>query len=169
MHPLWIIVGLVATVVVCVLHVLLSHRREAPGSSPAGLSIRLLYAVFLASIVALAGTAFYGVLGPGHLGGWLLFVHVTAAGVFVVSVAVLGAVWLARRIRFAGVNARHGVFTVVLVAAGVTVGTALVVMLPTTGSDQQRELLVAHGYAGLTLAICTALHATMSATVRRRG
>ena len=103
------------------------------------------------------------------MSGWLLFLHVVMAGVFVIAIALLAGAWLVRRMRLSGGGLRHGVFVALLAAAGGTILSMLLVMRSTSTTGEQEQLLVVHGYAGLALVICCALHATMTMQERRRA
>jgi cytochrome b subunit of formate dehydrogenase len=55
---------------------------------------KLLYLLVMLCVIVLAVTGFYPVLILGeHISGYLLMIHVTAGGVFVVCLAVLALTW----------------------------------------------------------------------------
>ena len=53
----------------------------------------LVYVVWLISTAVLAGTAFPAILADGAMHGWLLFVHVGAAGPFLGCLTILALIW----------------------------------------------------------------------------
>jgi nitrate/TMAO reductase-like tetraheme cytochrome c subunit len=126
--------------------------------------------VGIASAVVAAGAAF----GPewlGHeLGGYLLLVHMGAAGLFLLGVTG-GAVYWQRRIGStpgaATDRARRALVWLLLVCSLVVTLTMLVNMLPLVGTDGQRDLIEWHERAGIALLILGGIYIVVVLAGRR--
>jgi len=135
---------------------------------------RCLYSLLLLSIAALAGTAFYGMIGLGRLAGAILLVHMGSANVFLFSLAALALLW-ARPCRYEGrTPAGEKKFRPVskllfflLLAAGFCVGLSmLLAMLPLFDTAGMLRLFALHRYAGLATTVLAVLHLYTTWTAR---
>jgi hypothetical protein len=144
-----------------VLHRALALRAPVAARpvAPASRFLRALTFLTFLAVAVLAGTGFYAVLGPGHISGWILFLHMGAAGPFVALLfpfVVLRPFVLVRPPRPA--LTAQVAFWVFAVAALASLASMLLSMLPLLATEDLERLLVIHRYAGLTLVIALVVH-----------
>lgn len=172
-----VIIALIATAIVLVVHLLVSLGRGSRTMRPRwGLLTRLIYFGAVITVFALGVTSLYSVLAHGAMHGWFLFVHLFAAGGFVVFFLLLAVMW-AMPSRFFIVEpigqddgrdepppaARfHHItrlaFWIILVSGVITAGTMLISMLPVLGTQAMSQMITVHRYAGLVLVVATIIH-----------
>jgi hypothetical protein len=163
---------LIAAVALILLHLCLSLRggRSAEEKSRWNLWEKLVYLGLVVSVAVLGFTSFYAVLRYGVLGGWLLFVHMFGAGLFVGVLPFLAVTWCEPS-RFSGTRtgARTErpprffwlpkvMFWMILLSGFVVTGTMLLSMLPLFGTNGLLQLLDIHRYAGLLVVVAMMLH-----------
>ena len=149
--------GLAGTFVFLLLHRALALRAPAaprPVTPPSRLQRTLTFLIFLA-VSVLAATGFYAVLGPGHISGWILFLHMGAAGPFV---ALLLPFVLVRPLRPGQSLTARISFWIFALAALASLASMLFSMIPLFATEHLERLLLIHRYAGLTLVIALLVH-----------
>lgn len=166
-----------------------SRRSMKPGNALDVLR-GLFYLLTLALFLILAVTGFIPVVVFGaHLSGILLLVHVTAAPIFALSLAILSLLW-AHRQRFTEENwdtvkdlaARRHVepdrlndvgwkvcFWLVLSFALPLILSIILGVFPLFGTDGQETLVLLHGVSALLLTIVAVVHTyTLTTHSQRR-
>ena len=124
---------------------------------------RLIYVVFLAAALLQAVSSFGSIVMGSRMSGWLLNLHMAAAGLFAVTITALGVLW-AEQASFAPEGSRRFylgekvAFWLMLVSAFATIGSAMLGMMSWFGTDGQIALLRVHRYSGLVLLICVVFH-----------
>lgn len=140
----------------------------------------LVYLGLLVSVAVLSATALYSTIPSGHMSGWLLWVHLVAAGVFIVLLPLAALLW-AESCRFGGVTDPVGgtaprfarltrfSFWVLLVGGLLSLGTMMASMLKLFDTEAIRTLIAIHRYSGLavTSGILLHLYSVCLARVRR--
>ncbi|MBI1368253.1 MAG: hypothetical protein GC162_06325 [Planctomycetes bacterium] len=170
---------LIAVAVFLVLHlfVALAQRGKSLGRRPRwNWWERLLYLALMVTILVLAATSFYTVLTVGFMGGWALWLHLMAAGAFVVAFALIALTWggAARSECCTGSKcdsseatptkpARFSCLTkltfwLMLIAGFVVLATMLINMLPLLGTHDIERMIAIHRYAGLALVAVAVIH-----------
>jgi hypothetical protein len=172
--PQVVTVVLLATVVLIVLHLVMSLIGGRSRRPRRGLNIleKLIYLGILASVFGLAFTSFFTVLQFGTMKGWWLFAHMFGAGALVGLLPLLAIIW-AGPSRFgrgpAGSEEQETyapkffwmpklMFWLLLASGSVVILTMLVSMLPIFGTDGLHALLDIHRYAGLMTVVVLLLH-----------
>jgi hypothetical protein len=166
-----------------------TRRAIKPGNA-LGVLRGLFYLLTLVLFVILAITGFVPVvLLGGHLSGVLLLVHVTAAPIFALSLAMLALLW-AHRQRFSKENwgtvknlvarkkvrrdalfdlVRRICFWMILFFALPLILTIILGVFPLFGTDGQENLVMLHGVSGLLLTITAVVHTyTLTTHSQRR-
>lgn len=136
---------------------------------------RILTGVVSLLVLVLVGSTIPWLSG-GHLQGNALLLHMFASGAMVVVLPLLAfsAVW-PNISRFKSGGLQRLGFWLLMLTGLATIATVFVCMLPIPSTEQMRELMRAHGYAGfamlpaLLLLIAGAarwrrIHSTRSAT-----
>lgn len=185
-YPDIIMLALIATGAVIAVHFLQAMiGRPRYDRRKSNILARLIYLGLVVSVLVLAVTSFWSVLMHGGMHGWMLLIHVVAAGAFVGAFALIAVLWAvpnlfgrsraerattndenddedvdtmrpARRQRFGGLAKLA--FWTMLIAGVVTAGTMLLSMLPVFGTDDMLDLIALHRYAGLVLAVAVLIH-----------
>ena len=146
-------------------------RKRRPGVRRPryGWVARAVYAVLLLSTAVLGGTSLYSVIPSGIMHGWLLWLHLLAAGAFVVALPVAAILW-AEASRFGGARApehaaqpRMAVLTrvsfwVILLAGTIALATMLFGMGTVLGTQEIRTMTSIHRYAGLAVVLAAVVH-----------
>ena len=157
-------------------------------ASPLGVFRKLVYLLALLCFVILAVTGFYPALILGKpLSGYLLMLHVTAAGVFAACLAALAVMWahncrlhknywpwLQKILQRQAIDkppqgvprtaieddelARKICFWIITLSALPLILSAVLSMFPFFGTDIQELLLSTHRYAALLLALVVIVH-----------
>ncbi|MCB0260682.1 MAG: hypothetical protein KDI38_20995 [Calditrichaeota bacterium] len=150
-------------------------RREGLGSDPL-LWLRLTYRLGLLSfaLLALSGLLPLMITG-GHLSGWLLLLHLLAAPVFALCLAVLALAggyrlrlsadaWKTEKIGAESTRRPHpqtlmklSAWAILLLGLPVIISIGLS-MFPFYGTIGQNNLLLLHGFSGLLLTVVMAFH-----------
>ena len=108
----------------------------------------LILATMAVLITVLTVTGLPAVSGS-HLQGSSLRLHMLASGVFVVGLPVLAIGFLVQRIAQGSSSAVQQIGFWSLVVGGlVTMVTMFLCMIPVAPTDQMRQLITIHGYAG---------------------
>ena len=127
---------------------------------------RLLLIALTLFVVLLTLTALPS-LFYGHLGGTMLLAHMLVSGAFVFLLPVFALLWTWRHIsRFTSGTMQRIGFWAVIFTGFLTIATVFVCMLPYPSTDQMRQLIHWHGYAGF--AIVPALALLLWGTLRWR-
>jgi hypothetical protein len=135
-----------------------------------------LYVAFLATIAVLAISSFGTLITSGHLLGYPLLLHLTAAGAFVFLLLGFAVFYIPQGIptpNDAALNAhrwwlnRWSIWTMVL-AGLVTAGTMFVSMFPLLDTKGLLETATLHRYAGLVVVVAAIIHVYSLACVRFR-
>lgn len=165
-------------------------RRAMKAGNALSVLRGLFYLLTLAVFLVLAITGFIPVVfWGGHLTGVLLLVHVTAAPIFALSLAILSLLW-AHRQRFSEENwgtvkelsARKPVeadrveelgrkicFWLILVFAIPLILSIVLGVFPIFGTDGQESLVLLHGISALLLTITAVIHTyTLTRHTQRR-
>lgn len=158
-------VGLLIVLAAGALFTLATNRHEARGTRRSFLS-RLLYFVFLASICVLAISSFGAILQFGHMQGYALFAHISAAGAFVFLLLAIAWLYLPRGDETTGVRVAGdqrwwvGRWTAwaLVISSLVAAGTMFLSMLPILDTAGLLTSAAVHRYAGLAVTAFAALH-----------
>jgi len=130
----------------------------------------VFYGVALLGFAIQAVTGFGGRLFLGGNAGWLLFIHMLGAPLFIIGLTGFAVIW-AERCQFGGGGpyaarrlplVQRVLFWAVLVFGLATVLTMLAAMLPTFGYAALDALREAHKYTALLLVITVGAHAIVS-------
>ena len=104
----WIVWGLVATVAVLLVHLaatLVGRGAVAKQRRPKWRRWdKGIYTLLVLAIGVLAVTSFYATLVHGHMGGWALFVHTAASGLFLLMLMLVAVSWSSACRRMAGAS-----------------------------------------------------------------
>ena len=165
---------LIAIAAVVVLHLLVSVARRGRGErAPArglGMLGWLVYLVLIGSTAVLGGTSLYSILPEGHMRGWMLWLHLGAAGAFVVALLLVAVMWAApcdmcassggppdqRPVRFPTLTRLS--FWLFVVAGTVSLASMLLAMLTVTGTEGIELAFEIHRYSGLAVIAAAVLH-----------
>jgi len=124
---------------------------------------RLLYALFLLAVAIQAVSSFGMILVGERMHHWMLVLHMSAAGVFAVTLTVLAVLW-AEQSSFARDAAGRFypgekiAFWLTVLAGLSTILSAMLGMMSWFGSDGQIVLLRIHRYSALSLLIFAVFH-----------
>jgi cytochrome b subunit of formate dehydrogenase len=125
---------------------------------------RLAYLALLLSVLVLSLTGLtFAIIGK-VLGGWFLILHVGAAPLFALAVAALAVLWADRRQYAASPGAQELdtgtklLFWLMVLAAEISMLSAVLPMTPLFGSHPMHLLLDIHRYSSLALFILVVLH-----------
>jgi hypothetical protein len=111
---------------------------------------RTVYLAFCVTLALLVLSSILPLAVGSHMRGWLLILHMTAAPVFAVAVALLALLWADRS---------SVVLWVIFAASFTSIVSALFCMMTWFGSDWQRCLLDTHRVASMVLLIAAAVQA----------
>jgi hypothetical protein len=143
-----------------------SRRGKKPTSRRHWLS-RWLYVCYLGLVAVLALTAFGSLLRFGHVGGYPLLYHVTAAGGFVFLMVAIAFLYLPTAADELDEHdqpvaqwwaPRWSAWALIATSIA-TAGTMLLSMLPWLDTQGLRDMSLLHRYAGLGVVIAAILHA----------
>ncbi len=167
-YPQAILVTTTTTLLVLGAYFLATRRRpHRPTSNLRRSWLSMLLTAGVAVCVAvLTATAFRGTF-VGELSGWTLFVHLAAAGPFVVLISLF-SIWGVIRARQRGTLARVSFVAILFTTLG-TLGTIVVSMQPVFGTEEMHQLLDVHRVFGLALALCTLVYLCAVAIERPSG
>lgn len=166
---------LIAVAAIIVLHFLsgLARRgrqRERIASRGLGMLGALVYLVLIVSTAVLAGTSLYSILPQGHMRGWMLWLHLGAAGAFVVALLLVAIMWAAPCDMCTPASGppdqrpqRFSTFTRIsfwffVVAGVVSLGSMFLSMLTLLGTPQIELAFEIHRYSGLAVVAAAVLH-----------
>src|SRR5204862_5053251 len=115
---------------------------------------RLLYALFFASVLLEAFSSYGMILAGGRMRGSMLIMHMSVAGLFAVTLTVLGVLWAEQSAFNRSDEPRFHtgekvVFWLTILSGLATMLSALLGMMSWFGSDGQVQLLRLHRYGGL--------------------
>ena len=159
------ILGLLLGLLAIVVHAVDARRRSAPArdSDAAPLTRLQRFSLLLTALglLAMAATGFLSAIGqgPGSLGGWLLWMHLSAAPLIVLGLSLMVLTW-AERCRFSldGPAPRRSLgwlgrfyFWMTAVLGLATILPMLLSMTPLFASELQTTLYALHRYAALLL------------------
>lgn len=171
----WVIAALGVTAVFIAAHFVYTLMRYVTTVRP---NVRIpwwqraVHGVMLAGLLALAGTAFYGVLAQGAMHGWVLFVHSIAAGAVVFTLPVLGICWagasrldccppvgsqIQAKARFTVLT--RLLFWPMLLTGLLMIGAILAGMLGVIDASQQEPAMQVHRYSALVFTCVGLAHA----------
>jgi cytochrome b subunit of formate dehydrogenase len=125
---------------------------------------RLAYLAMLLGVLILALTGLTASIFGKVLGGWFLILHVAAAPLFALGVAAIAVLWADRRQYAASPGAQEldtgtkVLFWLMVLAAEVSMISAVLPMTPLYGSHGMHVLLDVHRYSSLALFILVVLH-----------
>ncbi len=127
---------------------------------------RLIYVVYLALIAVLAFTSFGSILQFGHLSGYALLAHVTAAGAFVFLMVAIAFLYLPaeadaldeRNMRVSSWWAQRWSAWGLVVSSLAAAATMLISMLPWLDTQGLLDMAALHRYAGLAVVVFAILH-----------
>ena len=125
---------------------------------------RLALPVFWALVLVLAATSFGAILIQGHMFGYTLLAHLSAAGAFVFVLLIVTPLSLfhgSSGSRGMGANrwwlVRWSAWTMIL-SSVLTAATMFVSMLPILGTNELLEAIALHRFAGLLVVIASLVH-----------
>ena len=165
---------LIAAAVVIVLHLLGSFARRGADRGPTrGLGALgwLVYLVLIASTAVLAVTSLYSIFTDGHMRGWMLWVHLFAAGAFVVTLVLVSLLWASacdmcappgggppedRPLRFGALTRLS--FWLFIVAGVVSLGSMFLSMLTLLNTNQIELAMDVHRYSGVAVVAAAVIH-----------
>jgi hypothetical protein len=127
--------------------------------------ILLIAIVAFVAVLAFTGLSFFT---DQHLEGSMLKVHMMASGALVVALPVFAICYLARSIdksRSGGLQ-RFG-YWLLIVSGLVAILTMFLCMLPYPSTEQMRQLVEIHGYAGFAMVPALLLLIAGMASTRR--
>lgn len=157
-------IGLAVVLAVGFLLTLTTNRRKTIGVRRSWLS-RLLYLVFLASVCVLAASSFGSILRFGHMHGYALLAHVSAAGAFVFLLLAIAWLYLPWQDEDDGPIPNDqrwwfGRWTAwaLVVSSLVAAGAMFLSMLPVLETPSLLTAAAVHRYAGLAVTVFAALH-----------
>lgn len=152
-------------------------RTTAASSARRGLS-RLgvwAYAVMGAGVAIQAVTGLGGRYLFGGNDGWLLFMHMIGAPIFIVGLTATTIIW-AERCRFGSAPSQAGsgltvgqklMFWIGLVLGLVVISSRLAAMVPVFGYADQQALLEIHAVSAILLVIAMVVHTFVSLAAKR--
>ncbi|MEW6250446.1 MAG: hypothetical protein AB1716_07350 [Planctomycetota bacterium] len=154
-----------------------SLRPCVPSSLPTDLTgvEHVFHVLAIAAIVVLAVTGFGPKLWGGAEGGWLLFVHMLAAPVYVLGLTGTVVLW-ARRCRFSDADpvsaaaltfGQRAMFWFVTAVGFVVLLSILLALYPLVGHAGQEFLRAAHEWSALALVILGVVHTVVSLAADR--
>jgi hypothetical protein len=168
------VVGMaVATILVIVLHFLASLATRGKTVKPMARGLgtigSLVYLVMLLCILLLAVTSLRGIFVDGHMRGWLLLVHMSASGGFVVTVLMAVLLWAAAsEVGTSGsgspptgkrfLRITRWSFWIFIASSLVSLGTMLLSMFPLLDTAMMEWMLDVHRYAGLVIVGSIVVH-----------
>lgn len=144
---------------------LVTARRHS-GGRKRGFITQLVYLAFIISVGVLAVTSLGTILRFGHMSGYALLTHLTAAGAFVFLLIAIALFYLPRPEEneledpladqrwWLGRWSSWGLVLSSLLAAGVM----FLSMLPILGTDGLVQAIDVHRYASLTVVVMAILH-----------
>jgi hypothetical protein len=160
---------LIAVVIVAHFMFALARRSRYAAIKPrSGLIEKLVYLALIVATFDVSASAIVSMLKDGHMLGWALWFHLTAAGAFVALLAMAAVLW-AEASRFAcWAKAdsqrveRYATFTkitfwVLLLTGAVAIATILASMFFLNQHSQELAIGI-HRYAGLALTAAAVLH-----------
>lgn len=143
-----------------------STKRQQPKPARHWLS-RLLYAAYLLAILVLAVSSFGSIVQFGHMSGYALLAHISAAGAFVFLMVAVAILYLpyedAPTDRWWAT--RWSAWLLIASSIGAA-GTMLFSMLPVLDTESMLQVATLHRYAGLTVVVAAVLHLYTSCLVR---
>ena len=132
---------------------------------------RLLYLAAAGSGVVLGVTALWSVVLHGHMRGWMLLIHLTAAGAFTVTLPLAGLLWAGAHRMGRIVETERGVvgglrfarlarmsFWVWLIGGTVSLGSMMAVMLGLFSQQETHLVFEVHRYSGLIVFVAVIMH-----------
>mgnify|MGYP001586559827 CR=1 FL=1 len=124
---------------------------------------KLAYAAVLVSVVVLtiSGIGTFA-LGNAPMTHWVLMLHVSAAPLFALGLALLSLTWAARS-RFDGDSSQQGcaakaLFWLILLSGLVVILSGVLPMTPLFGTHGQHTLYLTHRYSAMVLTAAVVLH-----------
>lgn len=160
----------VLVAVVIVAHIMFAVARRACYAAikpRSGLIEKLVYLALMVAVFDVAASAIVSMLKDGHMLGWALWFHLTAAGALVALLAVAAVFW-AEASRFACCKAdpsrveRYATFTKIafwtLLAAGAAAIATILASMFFLNQHSQELAISIHRYAGLALTAAAVLH-----------
>jgi hypothetical protein len=174
------IVAVVTALVLAIGHgVMTSMRGRRSGVTIRRWSVLelLVYAVFVITTALLGVTAIWSMAAAGMMRGWFLWLHLSAAGAFVVVLAIMAVMWCAAGSAGNGEHVKPGkpvrftplgraCFWVILASGWVAMATILVNMWAYLGTHNQDRTVAIHRWAGLVLVVAAVLHLYSLLTAR---
>jgi len=164
------IAALTITGVGILLHALIARgaRPRARSSSPCPPWARLVRGasaiLVLACVLGLAATGLYcRLVLDAELSGPLLLLHVSLGGGLAGALVVFALTWAWDHAGPPGLWVRNAAFWLMVCAAVPMLLTALLNMFPLWGTDWQGLVVEVHRLSGLTLTICGAVWAYLTA------
>ena len=160
-------IGLTVAVLIGIgaLVVLTTNRRMTNHRHRRWYSV-LAYICFLVTIAVLAISSFGSLLQFGHLSGYALMAHVTAAGLFVFLLLLISLFYLPsgatpQQPGFTGDQrwwvARWSAWALVL-SSLLAAGTMIFSMQPLLGTSELSLVVTIHRYAGLAVVVAAIFH-----------
>ena len=165
----WLCVAILLGVLITGFQSLVSGERGTGFTRPMPLSPveRRVHLLAVAGVVVQALTGIIGVV-VGHIGEWLLMIHMAGAGLFLLGLTLSALLW-AGRLRAGGdgyTQAQQVMFWCALAIGCLSAATMLGAMLPLAGTGLQITLLLLHRFSGLTFVAIMIAHTIVSWGVR---
>lgn len=141
-----------------------ARRKALPGMAPFHWFVRLVYFGFVACVLLMAFSSF-GMLAIGdRMHRWMLILHMSVAPAFAVAVTLIAYLWAeqSRITREGDASFYPGekyAFWITVLAAFMTITSALLGMMTWFGSPGQEFLLNLHRFSAMLLLISTVFHA----------
>jgi len=139
-----------AVVLAIALPLILRGRKCATATTSDTAAGRLWHLLFLISLALMALTSVVVMAVGSSMRGWMLLLHMSIAPVFAISIMFLAVVW-AERV--------SECLRLILLAAFVTIVSAMFMMMTWFGTDWQRWLLNVHRVSSMVLLVSAAAQA----------
>jgi len=159
------IIGAVAGIVVLHLLITLARRNKPAPQRPqpcCRVFRRFVYVAWLLVVIVAACTGFTPVFSGEHPAGWMLLIHMVAAGAFTALLLLVPLMWASASPGLLGWVS----FWAMTLAALVSLVTMMLSMLPITATEPMHQLILIHRYSGLALVLALAVHAYTLAIAR---
>lgn len=164
------VLTLVLTLIIALAHLALSRRRPLPPRRRWRLGEVLVYLGFIASTAVLGASAICAMVQHGVMHGWFLWLHLSAAGAFVVLLAIMALMWaeasrfrpnateIERRMPQRFTTFAKAMYWAVVLTGALSIATILVNMWSFLGTQGQVRTIAVHRYLGLVLVAVAVLH-----------
>jgi len=140
-----------------------TDKRIADHRAMTSLLGKLAYTAVLVAVVLLAATGIGTfAIGKAPMSHWVLMLHVAAAPLFALGLALVALTW-SSRYRFDDPSSQQGctvktLFWLILLSGLVVILSGVLPMTPIFGTAGQHQLYLIHRYSGIVLTAALLLH-----------